>query len=128
MTDKKVLIVDDDPKVGEALMKPLKETGATVQFVQTYEMALTAVRAIQPDAVILDVMLNEGKSGLDLAKEIHTMPPPHPFIIVLTNAINPDEIVQGMETEVTMFMQKAENDPKEIVNVLAKHFVEKPSQ
>lgn len=124
MMDKKILIVDDDPNVAAVLTGPLKEAGATVETALTYENALTAIKTFNPDAVILDVVLKEGKSGLDFAKEIHKMPEPHPFIIVLTNAINPDEIVRGMEIDITTFLQKAEIDPKEVVNTLSKHFTE----
>ena len=125
MKDKKILIVDDDPKISEALSKPLTQAGAIVQSATSYEEGLAAVKATHPDAVILDVILKDSRSGLDLAKEIHSMPPPHPFVMILTNAINPDEIVEGMQTNVTLFMQKAENDPDKIASMLAKHFEEK---
>ena len=123
MKDKKILIIDDDPQVAEALKKPLAATGAVVSSAQTYEAGINAIRQDRPDAVILDVMLKEDKTGLDLAKEMLGMPPPHPFVMILTNSINPDNIAAAMvETGVTMFVQKAENDPREIVDMLAKHF------
>ena len=126
MKDKKILIIDDDPQVAESLKKPLIEAGALVSSAQTYATGITAIKEMQPDAVILDVMLKEEKTGFDLAKAILTMPPPHPFIMILTNSINPDGIADAMmETGVTMFLQKAENDPRDIVGMIAKHFGQK---
>lgn len=123
MKDKKILIIDDDPQVAESLKTPLEASGAVVSAVQTYAAGIDAIKNGHPDAIILDVMLKEEKTGLDLAKEVLTMPPPHPFIMILTNSINPDGIADAMmESGVTMFLQKAENDPSDIASMIAKHF------
>lgn len=72
MPDKKglILCVDDDPDVLDFLEIVL--TGAGYEFVgaDSAEAGLQAYRTRRPDAVILDMMMEEVDSGSGLAKEI----------------------------------------------------------
>lgn len=69
MAQKKVLIVDDEPHIMELLRMNTRQNGYDCLCVASGEDALTAVRAYQPDLVLLDVML-PGISGLEVCREL----------------------------------------------------------
>jgi two-component system OmpR family response regulator len=52
-----ILIVDDDPDMAELLGHMTDLLGYEHRFVRTGEEALDAIAAQQPDAIVLDVML-----------------------------------------------------------------------
>jgi CheY-like chemotaxis protein len=54
-----ILIVDDDPDMAELLGHMIDILGHQHRFVRTAAQALQACRERQPDAVILDIMLEE---------------------------------------------------------------------
>ena len=124
MNDKKILLIDDEPQVHEVIGKILKDKGMIVESARSYDAGLEAIQRGPHDVIVLDVMLG-GRSGLDLAKEIQMMPPPRPFVMILTNSINAEHIAEAMESDVTTFVQKAEHDPPEIAAMILKHFEER---
>ena len=62
----RVLVVDDDPHVGELLGLYASRDGFTVETVTDGAAALEAVRQQAPDVVILDLNL-PAVDGLDVA-------------------------------------------------------------
>ena len=54
-----ILIVDDDPDMAELLGHMIDILGYEHRFVRTADEAMQACRERQPDAVVLDVMLEE---------------------------------------------------------------------
>ena len=55
----RILIVDDDPDMAELLGHMADLLNVEHQYVPTGEQALAACRASPPDAIVLDVMLEE---------------------------------------------------------------------
>lgn len=64
-----LLIVDDDPGVGETFARMLTLNGHTVTTVQSAEAALEAARNELPDAMILDMRMPV-ISGLDFLRQL----------------------------------------------------------
>ena len=64
-----LLIVDDDPGVGETFARMLTLNGHTVTTVQSAEAALEAARTELPDAMILDMRMPV-ISGLDFLRQL----------------------------------------------------------
>lgn len=60
-----VLLVEDEPNITEAIRFILARDGWQVTAMTDGAAAESAIRAAQPDVVILDVML-PGRSGLDV--------------------------------------------------------------
>jgi CheY-like chemotaxis protein len=91
MTVKRILVVDDDPDIVEYLSFFLEDHGYEVSSANRSSSALAALDEVEPDAVIVDVIM-PGRSGLDLLVTIRqherwsTIP-----VIVLTGN---DSIVQ----------------------------------
>jgi len=71
MTGQRVLVVDDEPQILRALRATLRGAGYTVDSAETAQDALTAAAARPPEAVILDLVLPDGK-GTDVCRELRT--------------------------------------------------------
>ena len=66
---KKVLLIEDEPNIIEAVSFILSRDGWEVKTHSNGHDAMEAVRLRGPDLIILDVML-PGKSGFDILSEI----------------------------------------------------------
>ena len=62
---RKVLVVEDEEALAVALRDALVHGGCTVEVVADGALALDAIRAQQPDLIVLDLML-PGMSGLEI--------------------------------------------------------------
>ena len=71
MTGPRVLVVDDEPQILRALQLKLRGAGYAVDTAATAADALAAAAARPPDAVILDLLLPDGR-GTDVAAELRT--------------------------------------------------------
>ena len=67
----RVLVVDDEPQILRALRASLRGAGYDVETAETAEGALTALAVSPPDAVILDLVLPDGR-GTDVCRELRT--------------------------------------------------------
>ena len=66
----KILVVDDDPDVVDAVTAFLERSGYIVKSASSRKEGLAAVRAEQPDLIILDVMMEEPDDGFAMAQEL----------------------------------------------------------
>jgi len=69
MSEKKVLIIDDDPDLVEAVSILLKREGFAPLSAYGGNQGLETARAEKPGVIILDVMM-EDKDGFAVAKEL----------------------------------------------------------
>jgi len=67
----RVLVVDDEPQILRALRTGLRGAGYEVETAETAEQALTAAAVRAPDAVILDLVLPDGR-GTGVVRELRT--------------------------------------------------------
>jgi two-component system KDP operon response regulator KdpE len=67
----RVLVVDDEPQILRALRTSLRGAGYEVDTAETAAQALTQLAVSPPDAVILDLVLPDGR-GTDIARELRT--------------------------------------------------------
>jgi two-component system KDP operon response regulator KdpE len=65
----RVLVVDDEPQILRALETNLRAAGYDVLTAETAEQALSATALQRPDAVILDLVLPDGR-GTDVCREL----------------------------------------------------------
>jgi len=64
-----VLLVDDEPALRDAVGYSLRREGYAVEVAEDGHRAIAAARAIQPDLIVLDVML-PGMDGLQVCRTI----------------------------------------------------------
>src|SRR6476620_6082261 len=63
----RILVVDDDPSLAEMLTIVLRGEGFDTAVIGDGTQALTAVRELRPDLVLLDLML-PGMNGIDVCR------------------------------------------------------------
>ena len=68
-----IIIVEDDPLVGEIARHILTDDGYSVQLVDESREALAAIKAAMPKLVITDIMM-PGITGLDICKAVKADP------------------------------------------------------
>jgi DNA-binding response OmpR family regulator len=66
---KRVLLIEDEPNIIEAISFILSRDGWTVHTHENGETAMDKVLAFPPDLIILDVML-PGRSGFDILRDV----------------------------------------------------------
>ena len=77
----KILVVEDEPSLVFTLRDTLENEGYEVLVCENGNDAVDMVKDIEPDLVLLDVML-PGKSGYDICKEIRDMKYTFPVIML----------------------------------------------
>ena len=100
----RVLVVDDEPQFLRALATNLRGAGYEVETVGTAGEAITAAGLNSPDAVILDLVLPDGR-GTDVCRELRqwsTAP-----IIVVSAVGDEDEKIAALGLERAPLLQLA---------------------
>lgn len=67
--EEKILVIEDEKKIADAIIYALKREGYTAEAVYRGDEAMDALARFQPDAIILDVML-PGLDGYDILKKL----------------------------------------------------------
>lgn len=75
MTKNRILIIDDDPDQRLALRLPLEFAGYEVCEAKSTSEGLSAVKAVRPDLIVLDVMMETTTAGFQLALDLHSPDP-----------------------------------------------------
>jgi DNA-binding response OmpR family regulator len=70
---KRVLLIEDEPNIIEAISFILSRDGWTVHTHEDGTTAMAKVLALPPDLIILDVML-PGRSGFDILRDLRATP------------------------------------------------------
>lgn len=107
---KNVLLIEDEPNIIEAIRFILSRDGWNVKTHSDGANAIEAVRAKQPDIVILDVML-PGKSGFDILRELRADPAHAALpILMLTARGQQKDRDMAQAAGVSVFMTKPFSD------------------
>jgi DNA-binding response OmpR family regulator len=108
---KKILVVDDEPKIAEICQDYLKAAGYEVVTAMTGPEGLAAARREKPDLVVLDLMLPE-MDGLDVCRALRResdVP-----IIMLTARVEETDKLIGLEIGADDYITKPFS-PRELV-------------
>lgn len=79
MAGEKILIVDDDPDMVEALRLPLEAQGYVVSQAASGKEGLEKVPEVAPDLIILDVMMESDTAGFQAAYQLRNPGPDAPY-------------------------------------------------
>jgi DNA-binding response OmpR family regulator len=86
-----VLVVDDDPGIRDSMARLLSVYGYSPLVAADLDEAIRALGEATVDAMIIDVRLGDGRTGLDLLHTIRAQPAlANVPILVLTGAILSD--------------------------------------
>lgn len=74
MAEAKVLIIDDDPDITEAMRVVLENKGYSVDSSTNGDSAMQSIKSSKPDVIILDVMMNTPREGFVLSRALKKDP------------------------------------------------------
>jgi len=115
---KKILIIEDDPVVGNAYRDKLEQEGFAVEIAADGPAGLRRIEDIWPDGVLLDLLL-PGMNGIELLKKIrgHKQFRKIP-VIVFSNAYVVNMVQEAVEAGATAVFNKASTTPREIAEAM----------
>ena len=91
----RILIIEDDPTMQEALRDNFEFGGSTVHVASDGRAGLKAALAQQPDLILLDIML-PGINGFDVCRRIRSEGLTIP-IIMLTAKSQESDVIRGLD-------------------------------
>nr|WP_198985157.1 response regulator transcription factor [Herbaspirillum sp. ASV7] len=91
----RVLLVEDDAMIGEAIQAALKDASYAVDWVKGGQIAVTTITSQHYDIALLDLGL-PGKDGLDVLRSIRAKNIPIPLLII-TARDGLDDRLQGLD-------------------------------
>jgi len=108
-----VLIVEDDPALGDVLAVHLAAEGWRLRRVEDGEAALAACAERLPDLVVLDVMIRK-RSGLEVCAALRALYHPSPGVVMVTARDTELDVILGFEVGADDYVLKPFR-PRELV-------------
>ena len=93
-TSKKVIVIEDEPDIQEIIVHNLLRDGYQVEATPNGERGLELVRRLEPDLVLLDLML-PGLDGVEVCRRMKTDPRTRAVSIIMVTA-------RGEESDVVL--------------------------
>lgn len=100
----RLLLVEDDPMIGEGLQKALKKSGFAVNWVQDGETATISLEDETYDLMILDLGL-PGQSGLEVLRKFRRKGNATP-VLILTARDSVSDKVKGLDSGADDYLLK----------------------
>jgi len=101
-----ILIVDDNPTARETLVAMLEGENYDPRLAQDGAHALQMLEQLQPDLILLDVMM-PGMDGFEVCRHIRSTPPLAEVPIIMLTALDDREsLVKGIESGADDFLSK----------------------
>ncbi len=110
--DAMILVVDDDARLRGLLSRYLADNGFRVAIAQDAAEARDQMRFLQPDLMVLDVMM-PGESGLSLTESLRQERSDLP-VLLLTARGAPEDRIAGFEAGADDYLPKP-FEPKELL-------------
>jgi DNA-binding response OmpR family regulator len=114
VSGERILIVEDDDRIGSTLVRALQGNGYDAAWAQNGRGALDEVSAVRPDLVLLDLGLPD-IDGLDVCRQIHDVDPSIE-IMMLTARDDELDIVIGLDAGAIDYVTK----PFKLAELLAR--------
>jgi len=100
----KILYVEDEPHLGQIVKETLESRGFEVSMIEDGGEAMQAFLDMEPDIVVLDIML-PNKDGFTIAQEIRQKSPRVP-ILFLSARTQTTDVVKGFTTGGNDYLKK----------------------
>ncbi len=113
----RVLLVDDEPKLVEAVARALAEQDFHVLTARTGEEAFFLIHKEAPELVVLDVSLPQC-SGLEVLAQIRKAGLPTP-VLLLTSHNTPEDRVHGLDAGADDYLGKPFSLPELVARIRA---------
>ena len=83
----RILVIDDDPDITEAMTVVLENKGYEVQSAQDGSEGMERLKQSRPDLIILEVMMRTSQEGFDLSRELKHNPDYKDIPILMLTAV-----------------------------------------
>lgn len=121
MDKKKVMIVEDDAVLVNALTLALKDEGYDISVATDGEEAEKKILKERPDLILLDLLLPI-KSGFEVLKIVRGNPDTKDIsVVILTNFEQETSVDEGMRLGAKDYVVKANIDIKDIPEIVKKY-------
>ncbi len=101
-----ILIVEDEPDIRELLQYHLRKEGFNTQTAKNGEIAISLAREINPDLILLDLLL-PGIKGLEVCRIIKNDKSTNKIKIIMVTALGQEkDIVKGLESGADDYISK----------------------
>ncbi|MBT8440658.1 MAG: response regulator [Gammaproteobacteria bacterium] len=122
MTNKKILIVDDEPYVARILKLVLQKEGYKVTCVNNGKAALDICASLQPDILVTDVKMPH-LGGRELVETIRSLESGSNIpIVVMTSTLESENREWVHDQGNISFLGKPVS-PRDLVRVINSHFI-----
>ena len=113
----RVMVVDDHPIMRDGLRDVLEASGRfeVVGQAKDGEEALSTVEGIEPDVIVMDVIM-PNMDGIDACREIMELLP-ETRVLMLTASTEEDAVIEAVAAGATGYLQKYSR-PEELVEAL----------
>jgi two-component system KDP operon response regulator KdpE len=101
----KVLIVDDEQAIRDALGRKLTREGFEVVLCGDGLEGLRAFHAERPDVVILDIIMPGGMDGLTVCRRIREVTDT-PIMMLSAQAVTEDDVIEGLNAGADEYLTK----------------------
>jgi DNA-binding response OmpR family regulator len=93
MTQRRILVVDDDPRLLHIVQMYLGIEGYEVRTASNGEEGLREIGELRPDLIILDIMM-PGMDGLEACRRIRSDPETAEIPVLMFSALSGDDDVE----------------------------------
>jgi DNA-binding response OmpR family regulator len=100
----RLLLVEDEPTLARGLLDSFRDEGFEAHLVARGDQAVSAVRELRPDALVLDVLL-PGRSGLDVLRDLRAAGDSVPVLMLTAKGDVVDRVV-GLELGADDYLAK----------------------
>lgn len=112
---KRILLVEDEPLLGNLLKQRLEKEGFEVTLAKDGEEALARLRETNPDLILLDIILPK-ISGFELLETVRADPQfERAPVIVISNLGQESDIERGKSLGAVQYFVKAKVSIEELV-------------
>ena len=121
-TQKKILLVDDDPLIVRMYERKLAKEGFAVTLAPNGEEAFKALEKDTPDLILLDVLMPK-MNGWEVLKKLKENEKTKniPVITLTSLGDKPEDIQKFKELGVKEYLVKSNVDLKALVEMIRKH-------
>lgn len=101
----KVLIVDDEQAIRDALGRKLQRDGYEVVLAEDGASGLRAFHSERPDLVVLDIIMAGGMDGLTVCRRIRDLAET-PIMMLSAQAVTEDDVIEGLNAGADEYLIK----------------------
>lgn len=115
LTKKKILIIEDDRSLQNALVEIINQEGFESESAFDGEEGLAKIRSYAPDLILLDIILPK-KDGFEVLAEIKKDEALKKIpILILTNLEEMDNVQKALDLGATNYMVKSDFSLKDVM-------------